>query len=62
MPPSTIPYGHFLRAVDQLRELFRRGSVKVIITEEFAFADAAKALAKGRDGHVRAKILLKIGG
>ena len=49
-------------ALEQIAQLIDGGRVKVIITGEFAFADAAKALAKSRDGHVRAKIILKIGG
>ena len=48
--------------LEHIAHLIDGGEVKVVITEEFAFADAAKALARSRKGHVRAKILLRISG
>ena len=48
---------------DQLTEigkLIDAKKIKVIISETFLLADAAKALAKADIGHARGKIVLKV--
>jgi NADPH:quinone reductase-like Zn-dependent oxidoreductase len=45
----------------QMAHLIDTGTVRAVISEEFDLADAGRALAKSSEGHVRGKIVLRIG-
>lgn len=48
------------RGLHELSELVERGQLRVEVAEEFALADAAAAMDRLQDGHVRGKLVLTI--
>ena len=48
-------------ALMDIAALIDTGDVKVVISEEFPLHDAAVALTKSRESHVRGKLLLIVG-
>lgn len=50
------------RMLDRIAGLIDSGAVEVVVSGRHALADAAAAYAASRAGHVRAKLLIEIGG